>query len=52
MWPTVVLASVLVRPALLLTAAVPGGYGCGEGGGGKGGGGKGGGEGGGGEGGG
>ena len=61
MRPTAVLASALVRPALVLTAAVPGGYGggggeggdaggggnCGgEGGGGGGGGGRGGGEGG------
>jgi len=45
MWPTAVLVSALARPALLLTAAVPGGYG-GEGGGGKGGGGEGGGGGG------
>jgi hypothetical protein len=37
-WPTAVLTSALARPALLLTAAVPGGYGGGEGGGGKGGG--------------
>ena len=35
MRPTAVLASELVRPALVLTAAVPGGYGGGEGGGGK-----------------
>jgi hypothetical protein len=49
MWATAVLASALVRPAVLLTAAVPGGYGGGdgEGGGGDGGGGEG--EGGGGE---
>jgi hypothetical protein len=45
MWLTAVLVSALARPALLLTAAVPGGYG-GEGGGGKGGGGEGGGGGG------
>jgi hypothetical protein len=32
MRPTAVLASALARPALLLTAAVPGGYGGGEGG--------------------
>ena len=38
MRPTAVLASELVRPALVLTAAVPGGYGGGEGGGGEGGG--------------
>ena len=35
MWATAVLASALVRPAVLLTAAVPGGYGGGDGGGGK-----------------
>jgi hypothetical protein len=35
MWPTAVLASALVRPATVLTAAVPGGYGGGEGDGGK-----------------
>jgi hypothetical protein len=35
MRPTAVLASALVRPAVLLTAAVPGGYGGGEGDGGK-----------------
>jgi len=35
MRPTAVLASALVRPAVLLTAAVPGGYGGGDGGGGK-----------------
>ena len=50
MRPTAVLASALVRLALVLTAAVPGGYGGGGGGGGEGGdaggGGKGGGEGG------
>ena len=47
MWPTAVLASALVRPALVLTAAVPGGYGGGGGeGGDAGGGGKCGGEGG------
>ena len=45
MWATAVLASALVRPATVLTAAVPGGYGGGYGGGG----GEGGGEGGGGE---
>jgi len=39
MRPTAVLASALVRPAAVLTAAVPGGYGGGEGGG-EGGGGK------------
>jgi hypothetical protein len=33
MWPMAVLASALVRPALVLTAAVPGGYGGGGGGG-------------------
>ncbi len=57
MRPTAVLASALVRPAVLLTAAVPGGYGGGDGdgggrggdGGGEGDGGKRGGEGGGGE---
>ena len=43
MWLTAVLVSALARPALLLTAAVPGGYGGGEGGGSKGGGGEGGG---------
>ena len=37
MRPTAVLASELVRPALVLTAVVPGGYGGGEGGGVKGG---------------
>jgi hypothetical protein len=37
MRPTAVLASELVRPAAVLTAAVPGGYGGGEGGGVKGG---------------
>ena len=31
MWATAVLASALVRPAVLLTAAVPGGYGGGDG---------------------
>ena len=36
MWRTAMLASALVRPSLLLTAAVPGGYGGGEGGGGGG----------------
>jgi len=35
MRPTAVLASALVRPAAVLTAAVPGGYGGGEGDGGK-----------------
>ena len=35
MRPTAVLASALVRPAAVLTAAVPGGYGGGNGGGGK-----------------
>jgi hypothetical protein len=45
MWATAVLARALVRPATVLTAAVPGGYGGGYGGGG----GEGGGEGGGGE---
>jgi hypothetical protein len=40
MWATAVLASALVRPALVLTAAVPGGY-CGGGGGGGGDGGEG-----------
>ena len=49
MWPTAVLASELVRPALVLTTAVPGGYGGSEGGGGEGEGGEGEGEGGGGE---
>mgnify|MGYP000862937885 CR=1 FL=1 len=51
MRPTAVLASALVRPAAVLTAAVPGGYGGGEGDGGKRGGegGEGGGEGGGGK---
>ena len=44
MWPMAVLASALVRPVVVLTAAVPGGYGGGEGegGGGEGGGGEGG----------
>ena len=47
MRPTAVLAIALVRPALVLTVAVPGGYGSGGGaGGGAGGGGKRGGEGG------
>jgi hypothetical protein len=35
MRPTAVLASALVRPAAVLTAAVPGGYGGGDGDGGK-----------------
>ena len=35
MRPTAVLASALVRPATVLTAAVPGGYGGGDGDGGK-----------------
>ena len=35
MWPTAVLASVLVRPALVLTAEVPGAYGGGGGDGGE-----------------
>ncbi len=35
MRPTAVLASALVRPAAVLTAAVPGGYGGGDGGDGK-----------------
>ena len=35
MWATAVLASALVRPVLVLTAAFPGGYGGGDGDGGK-----------------
>ncbi len=35
MWPTAVLASALVRPALVLTTEVPGAYGSGGGDGGE-----------------